>query len=80
MDSHGVSGWPIGINLIEDRESTNGNKPRRAFEFNTGGEREMRHGGHPDRGGPTSHATLFQTPPLIKGRIARGLRNALGSH
>jgi hypothetical protein len=26
-------------------------------------------------GGPTSHATLFRTPP-IKGRMERGLQNA----
>ena len=26
-------------------------------------------------GGPISHATLFRNPSLIKGRMARGLRN-----
>jgi hypothetical protein len=43
-------------------------------------ERETRHGSRHDRRGPTSHATLFRTPPPpppIKGRMARGVRNPL---
>jgi hypothetical protein len=41
-------------------------------------EREMRHGSRHDRRGPhfTRHTILKPPPPPIKGRMARGLRNA----
>jgi hypothetical protein len=38
-------------------------------KWSTGGRGEMQHGSRQDRRGPTSHATLFRTPPTSTGVI-----------
>jgi hypothetical protein len=58
-----VSKWPIGTNLNRGREPPVGNGPIAWLGGTQVAEREMQHGGRHDRRGPTSHATLFRTPP-----------------
>jgi hypothetical protein len=74
-----ASDRPMGTNPNRAREQPMRNGPVARLGGIHVAERDTRHGSrHDRRGGPTSHATLFRTPPPppIKGRMARGLRNA----
>jgi hypothetical protein len=74
-----ASDLPIGMNPNRAREQPMRTGPVARLSGVQVAEGEMRHGSRQDRrGGPTSHATLFQTPPPppIKGRMARGVWNS----
>jgi hypothetical protein len=58
-----VSKWPIGTNPNRTREQPMRNGPVARLSGIQVEERETRHGSRHDRRGPTSHATLFRTPP-----------------
>jgi hypothetical protein len=62
MNSHGVSEWPIGINLNRGREQQMRNA-RCAVRWHTGGKRETRHGGRHDREGPHFTRHTIPDPP-----------------
>jgi hypothetical protein len=58
-----VSKWPIGTNPNRGREQPMRTGPVARLSGIQVAERETRHGSRHDRRGPTSHATLFRTPP-----------------
>jgi hypothetical protein len=59
-----VSKWPIGTSLNRGRELPVTTGPVAWLSGIQVAKRETRHGSrHENRGDPTSHATLFRTPP-----------------
>jgi hypothetical protein len=78
--SYQVSKWPIGIILYRGNESPMRTSPvaRLGIVQVEKGERDMRVA--VTERGPTSHATLFRTPPpSLKVEWQGGVRNPLGN-